>query len=1134
MKILIVVIGNAQIKARVHGLAGRQRMSYRGKVFHHLVKVLVACWFAGQVQAWAGPAEVVNLKLPKNIVMDFKAYNVSEQVGLIVSNVVRAGLVESGQFVMIDPEAENLMVKEPASKKVGKVRKGSSSLGQSGKTGYIILGEVSFLGGQYEVSIRVMDAATRVLKVWETAQSESERGLRTAARTAVRGLVFRMTGYRMVPPVTEPGVRQPLVTSERILSKPLPSPKVVPLEKGTLRLVEKSPLPSRSRHSSIVDPVRGQLVVFGGDPLMGTSGYLADTWTINIASGAWSEIKGKTGPAARCFHTATFDRKHDRMIVVGGLGGNGIVYGDTWIFDLNKKEWSHVQGEAVPPARWCHTAVLDSARNRLLVVGGKGPGEYLNDTWALDLTTLRWKEINSERTFPLRNYHSATFDPIGDQLVVIGGETVGSARLDDAWALDLKVDQWRSLGQSGVLPPRAAHTASLDQARNRILVVGGSSPGFGTYGDTWAMDLSSGQWKKLSDGLMPPRAHHTASLDLASNALWVVGGVGSQGILGDVWALNLKTDEWSRVGQEKLSPGRCLHTTDLFNHQLFIVGGQSQPASGPSFGDTWILDLNKIKFKELSVLAVMDFKAHNVSDLVGLIVSNVVRAGLVESGQFIFMDPEAAELIVKEPVSSKSGIRSPKTRKGSPPLGQSRKTGFIVLGEVSLLGGQYAVSVRAINVETRAIMAWETVETDSERGLRTAARQATRNLVLRMTGYRMTAPVSISSPRPINIVDRPVSTSKVIVDPPSILTLAMKEIGKTIPPRSVHTMTWDPVRRQLIVVGGYGEGLKKTLNDAWIYDTQTDSLVEVKLPDIFSPRAAHVAVYDGPRDRIVVYGGVVREPEYLNDTWELNLKTRAWRQIKSMASPPARAVPKATLVEAGEQWWIVGGRGHGGNLGDVWMFDLKVDQWREIHSDQSLPPRVYFSATLDDLQHRLLVIGGEKSGVHDRLNDVWVLDLRSGQWKNWPTSGGPPRLAHTAVFDSARNRIVVVAGQSQNQVDLSDAWTLDLTTGKWREIPVPESFLPRWSHTASMDVGRDRLFVVAGGQGGGFSAVGDIWMLDLKNDRWKRIETDRRFPSRYDHEAVMDERGNGLWIMGGRSSGDNAFGDLWRLNIKEE
>src|SRR5262249_20574781 len=140
--------------------------------------------------------------------------------------------------------------------------------------------------------------------------------------------------------------------------------------------------------------------------------------------------------------------------------------------------------------RYFHSAVLDPVRDRLIVFGGGYP--FTNDLWALDLASSpTWTQLAPKGAQPSpRGEHTATYDPVHDQMVVIGGQVSNQPTqpfVNEVWALSLSgAANWNELTPAGTpMPGRAWLSSSYDSVRNRIVVFGGSDQNGPYFADVW-------------------------------------------------------------------------------------------------------------------------------------------------------------------------------------------------------------------------------------------------------------------------------------------------------------------------------------------------------------------------------------------------------------------------------------------------------------------------------------------------------------------------------------------------------------------------------------------------------------------------------------------------------------------------
>src|SRR5262249_30278497 len=152
-------------------------------------------------------------------------------------------------------------------------------------------------------------------------------------------------------------------------------------------------------------------------------------------------------------------------------------------------------------------------------------------------------------------------------------------------------------------------------------------------------------------------------------------------------------------------------------------------------------------------------------------------------------------------------------------------------------------------------------------------------------------------------------------------------------PRGLYSFTYDPLNDRMILFGGSMGGtdyrdvwaLKLAAPAAWtqLFPTGTPP----------SPRSGHSAIYDTPRDRLIVFGG--NGGTALNDVWALSLPsgggTPSWSQISPSGSPPSpRYGHTAVAFEVARSMLVFGGSAGGSPLGDLWSLNLNTSAWSQI------------------------------------------------------------------------------------------------------------------------------------------------------------------------------------------------------------
>ncbi len=361
-----------------------------------------------------------------------------------------------------------------------------------------------------------------------------------------------------------------------------------------------SPPSGRAVHTAIYDPIRDRMVVFGG--IDAGYPYPKDSWELTLSGSlAWNELTPSgTVPLGRYGHTSIFDPIRDRMVVFGGI--DGVTHHDVWALTLSASPaWSEMTPSG-PSELTGHTAIHDPVRNRMLVFGGYDwrTGNR-NDTWALSLSgNPAWSVLSPSGTRPTaRTGHTAIYDPVRDRMLMFGGLD-GTSFRNDVWELSLSGSStWSELTPSGNPPAaRTSHAAIYDPVRDQMVIFGGGHGSGNGPNDTWALELSgSPEWIEIPTGNPPPLLiGHTAIYDPTRDAMIVFGG-GAVVHQDSVLILTLSgTPQWSAIAPPGGPPtGLHQHTAifDPVRNRMVVFGGQSSGVPSPGYlNDAWALSLS--------------------------------------------------------------------------------------------------------------------------------------------------------------------------------------------------------------------------------------------------------------------------------------------------------------------------------------------------------------------------------------------------------------------------------------------------------------------------------------------------------------------------------------------------------------
>src|SRR5262249_30950441 len=191
------------------------------------------------------------------------------------------------------------------------------------------------------------------------------------------------------------------------------------------------------------------------------------TWTLASLSGPVSRSN-----AAMCF----FPSAHS-AILFGGVGFNNVLTNqDTWFWFGGS--WLPLTLPNAPPARHSAGMVRNPPHHRLLMMGGLGASNFLNDTWQFKLNPAGspvWSQIQMQFPPAVRADAAMVFDTVQQEVLLFGGFNSAGLR-NDMFRLapnGSNGEDWVVRGVAGPPSPRSGHTMAMDERRGLVLLHGG-------------------------------------------------------------------------------------------------------------------------------------------------------------------------------------------------------------------------------------------------------------------------------------------------------------------------------------------------------------------------------------------------------------------------------------------------------------------------------------------------------------------------------------------------------------------------------------------------------------------------------------------------------------------------------------
>ena len=257
----------------------------------------------------------------------------------------------------------------------------------------------------------------------------------------------------------------------------------------------------RFGHTAVVH--ENDMIVYGGR----NSECLSDIWSFNFVSRQWRELEqtAEEGcrPCARAGHTSVLHR--GKMYIFGGVGNRDADnwLNDTWAFDLETKQWEHIQhAGASPKGRKGHTAVYNKG-SMFVFGGGQDDRTLWSDLWEFKLDDRTWVERDLTGVSPMaRMYHVAVLLP-GDKMVMFGGRAHTAAGfLNDVLEVSLTPGAATSHvlehSPTGTAPAHRMCSTAVYHNHTVAVFTGGS---FSYLNDSHQLDLNKMHWSPIDDGM---------------------------------------------------------------------------------------------------------------------------------------------------------------------------------------------------------------------------------------------------------------------------------------------------------------------------------------------------------------------------------------------------------------------------------------------------------------------------------------------------------------------------------------------------------------------------------------------------------------------------------------------------------
>jgi hypothetical protein len=201
-----------------------------------------------------------------------------------------------------------------------------------------------------------------------------------------------------------------------------------------------------------------------------------------------------------------------------------------------------------------------------------------------------------------------------------------------------------------------------------------------------------------------------------------------------------------------------------------------------------------------------------------------------------------------------------------------------------------------------------------------------------------------------------------------------KKSNQSLPEKIHHTAAvFDPVRKAIVLFGGFSTGENKVLNETWLYGQGDWKKLPTKT---FPPaRNLHAMFYDPKNNGVVIIGGDQLSPDGLRDMWIL--KNDAWMLMSDKIPFTLVNTFGATAIAETGDYFCFASSYHE-NKSETWIWKSKSKKWEQIETTQP-SPRNSASIAYDGSRNCIVLFGGEV-GI-ESVNEIWEFSFKQNQWQ---------------------------------------------------------------------------------------------------------------------------------------------------------
>lgn len=307
-------------------------------------------------------------------------------------------------------------------------------------------------------------------------------------------------------------------------------------------------------------------------------------------------------------------------------------------------------------------------------------------------------------------------------------------------------------------------------------------------------------------------------------------------------------------------------------------------------------------------------------------------------------------------------------------------------------------------------------------------------------------------------------------------------------------------------------------------------------------RMYHTIIYHEKTDCFLLFAGVTQHGWIvdLHDIWKYDPKINQWKEVgicEPVAKDSTNGITSVVYDKKTDQFITFD------RYGKTWAYNYETNIWRNMNPNPSPPARCGQGLAYDQESDRIIMFGGFGcKGVNDSIyNDTWSYNYNLNSWtKMNPDISPSARMYFAITYDQSNDKVILWGGRKWEAISDNKIWLYDFNSDSWQSrenIGGPEKPL---AYPSIVYRNKTKDIILFGGAilepGFKGTPINQTWSYNLKQNKWIILIPKISPLPVANHSMSYDTKRNTIFMFGGELQGlysNKVSRDSWIFDSKQ-